>query len=83
MIALDSNAEQYLKKVLAALPADHAGIVRERFGDITKTFRKGHLDDLQGSDKITLSQCKGLLASVAEQMPPNIQNEILSAVAEK
>jgi hypothetical protein len=83
MIALEGNAEQYLKKVLSALPADHAGIVRERFGDITMTFRKGHIDDLQGSEKITLSQCKGLLASVAEQMPPDIQSEILSAAAEK
>jgi hypothetical protein len=82
MIALEGNAEQYLKKVLAALPADHAGIVRERFGDITKTFRKGYIDDLQGSEKITLSQCKGLLASVVEQMPPDIQNEILEAAKE-
>jgi len=83
MIALEGNAEQYLKKVLAALPADHAGIVRERFGDITKTFRKGYIDDLQGSEKITLSQCKGLLTSVTEQMPPDIQHEILSAAAER
>jgi hypothetical protein len=81
MIALESRAEDYLEKVLAGLPTGHAIILRERFNDIAKIFRKGYIDDLQGAEKITLSQCKGLLASVAEQMPPDIRDEILEAVA--
>lgn len=79
MIKLERNAEEYLQRILARLPADHAAIVQQRFGDITDTFRGSHIDELQGADSITLSQCKGLLSSVAQQMPPNIKDEVMKA----
>lgn len=83
MIALERNAEHYLKEILTGLPSDHAKMVEERFSDITETLRKGHIDELQGAEKITLSQCKGLLASVARQMPPNVKDEMLEATAKR
>jgi len=83
MIALDENAEDYFKKILSMLPADHVKLVNERFCDMSETLLKGYIEESQAIEKINLSQCKGLIASLAEQVPPNIKDEIIAAVKGK
>ena len=83
MIELEKDAEDYFNKILTQLPADHARIVKENFDDMAETLLKGYMEESQRIGKINLSQCKGLMASLAEQMPPNIKNEILEAVEER
>jgi hypothetical protein len=83
MIALDENAEDYLKKVLSTLPPDHVRVVNERFDDLAETLVRGYIEESQAIEKINLSQCKGLLASLAEQVPPTIKDEIMVAVKGK
>jgi len=83
MLALEENAENYLRKILAGLPNDHAKIVKEKFDDLAETLLKGYIEESQRIEKVNLSQCKGLMASLAAQMPPNIKNEILEAVEER
>ena len=83
MIALDENAEDYFKQILSMLPADHVKLVNERFDDMADTLLKGYIEESQAIEKINLSQCKGLIASLAEQVPPNIKDEIVAAVKGK
>jgi hypothetical protein len=83
MIALDENAQDYFKKVLSMLPTDHVKLVNERFDDMAETLVKGYIEESQAIEKINLSQCKGLIASLAEQVPPNIKDEIMAAVKGK
>jgi len=83
MIALDENAEDYFKKVLSTLPPDHVRVVNETFDDMAETLLKGYIEESQAIEKINLSQCKGLIASLAEQVPPNIKDEIMAAVKGK
>ena len=83
MIALDENAQDYLKKVLSTLPPDHVRVVNERFDDLAETLVKGYIEESQAIEKINLSQCKGLIASLAGQVPPDIKDEIMAAVKGK
>ena len=83
MIALDENAEDYFRKILSMLPTDHVKLVNERFGDMAETLLKGYIEESQAIEKINLSQCKGLIAHLAEQVPPNIKDEIMAAVKGK
>ncbi len=83
MIALDENAEGYFKRILSTLPTDHVKLVNERFYDMAETLLKGYMEESQAIEKINLSQCKGLIASLAEQVPPNIKDEILEAIKGK
>ena len=83
MIALDENAQDYFKKVLSMLPTKHVKLVNERFDDMAETLLKGYIEESQAVEKINLSQCKGLIASLAEQVPPNIKDEIMAAVKGK
>lgn len=83
MIELEENAGEYLKKILTGLPSDHARIVKESFDDMAETLLRGYIEESQRIEKMNLSQCKGLMASLTEQMPPNIKNEILEAIEQR
>jgi hypothetical protein len=83
MIELEENAGEYLKKILAGLPSDHARIVKERFDSMAETLLMGYIEESQRIEKMNLSQCKGLMASLTEQMPPNIKDEILETIEER
>ena len=83
MIALDESARDYFEKILSMIPPDHVKVVNERFDDMAETLLKGYIEETQAVEKINLSQCKGLIASLAEQVPPNIKDEIMAAVKGK
>ena len=82
MIALEESAGEFLRKILAGLAGDDARIVKDRFEEMAEALLTGYMEEAQRTEEMNLSQCRGLMASVAEQMPPKIKDEILEVVKE-